>query len=119
MAFAQKLQKRAATVGFDWPDVEGAWPKVLEEIAEVRAAAPENVADEVGDLLFACVNVARHLGVDAEMALRQAARKFASRFVEVERLAARDGLAMPGAPLEALDALWDAAKRVRNDPGAV
>jgi uncharacterized protein YabN with tetrapyrrole methylase and pyrophosphatase domain len=98
-------------VGFDWPDVDGAWPKVFEEIEEVRTAeSKEDIPGEIGDLLFACVNVARHLGVDAETALRQAAGKFKSRFAEVERLAKAQGLELPGSPLDVLDALWDAVK---------
>jgi len=111
LAEAQKVQRRAAGVGFDWAGVEGAWPKVFEEADEVRAAGPDQVEGEFGDLLFACVNVARHLGVDAEVALRGAARKFAARFRAVEALASARGIAMPGAPLEVLDALWDEVKR--------
>lgn len=114
LAYAQKVQKRAASVGFDWPDVEGAWPKVLEEIAEVRAAEPSELHEEIGDLLFACVNVARHLGIDAETALRQAARKFGDRFADVERRAAARGLDLPGTPLDVLDALWEDVKRDQN-----
>ena len=72
LLYAFKVQRKAASVGFDWADVDGAWPKVSEEIAEVKAAPPEELEGEVGDLLFACVNVARHLGVDPESALRRA-----------------------------------------------
>ena len=110
LLFAQKLQRRAAGVGFDWEDVEGAWPKVLEEIEEVRAASPDEVEGELGDLLFACVNVARHLGVDPEVALRGAATKFGSRFGEVERLAAARGIDLGTAGLAVLDRLWDEVK---------
>jgi tetrapyrrole methylase family protein / MazG family protein len=116
LAFAQKLQRRAAGVGFDWPGVEGAWPKVDEEIAEVRAAGGDEVEGEFGDLLFACVNVARHLGVDAEVALRRAAVKFSVRFRGVEALAATRGIALPGAPLDVLDGLWDEVKRSGEGP---
>jgi len=120
LQFAEKLQRRAAGVGFDWPDVEGAWPKIAEEAAELREARaagdPGRIEAELGDLLFACVNVARHLGVDAEGALRQAAGRFRTRFEVVERLAERRGVALPGAGLAVLDALWDEAK-VQLGPG--
>lgn len=111
LAQAQKAQRRAADVGFDWPGAEGAWAKVSEEIAELRAAGPGEVEGEFGDLLFACVNVARHLGVDAESALRRATAKFGARFRAVEVLAAARGVPMPGAPLDVLDELWDEVKR--------
>ncbi len=117
LAFAQKVQRRAADVGFDWPGVDGAWPKVDEEIAEVRAAEGDELEGEFGDLLFACVNVARHLGLDAESALRRATVKFSSRFRAVEGLAAARGVALPGAPLAVLDGLWDEVKR--SGPGPV
>jgi tetrapyrrole methylase family protein / MazG family protein len=110
LAFAQKVQQRAAAVGFDWDDVEGAWPKVIEEIAEVRAATGEQVEHELGDLLFACVNVARHLHVDAEVALRRASRKFQQRFRALERIADERGIDVEGAGLAVLDALWDEVK---------
>jgi tetrapyrrole methylase family protein/MazG family protein len=111
LAHAQKVQRRAADLGFDWAGVEGAWPKVFEEAAEVQSAGPLDVEGEFGDLLFACVNVARHLGVDAEVALRGAAEKFSGRFRAVEALAAARGLPMPGAALDVLDGLWDEVKR--------
>jgi len=110
LLYAEKIQRRAAAVGFDWPDAAGAWPKIDEELAELRAAQGPGIEEELGDLLFACVNVARHLGADAEGAVRQAAAKFAARFAAVERLAAARGIAMPGAPLIDLDALWDEVK---------
>jgi len=116
LAFAQKVQRRAADVGFDWPGVDGAWPKVSEEIAEVRAAGPDEVEGEFGDLLFACVNVARHLGIDAEPALRRATVKFSTRFRRVEALAAARGVPVPGAPLAVLDGLWDEVKRLGARP---
>jgi len=115
---AQKVQGKAAAVGFDWEDAEGAWPKVDEEIAETRQAVATggDVEDELGDLLFACVNVARHLGVDAEGALRRATAKFGVRFRAVERLAAERGITLAGADLALLDALWDEVKAgVRPD----
>ncbi|GAC1312314.1 MAG: nucleoside triphosphate pyrophosphohydrolase [Acidimicrobiales bacterium] len=113
LARAEKAQRRAAKVGFDWSGVEGAWPKVLEEIDEVRAASPDEIAGEMGDLLFACVNVARHLRVDPESALRGATAKFERRFAEVSRRAAARGLPFD---LPTLDALWD---EVKGDGGAV
>jgi tetrapyrrole methylase family protein/MazG family protein len=110
LLYALKVQRKAASVGFDWADVEGAWPKVTEEIAEVRAAPPDAVEEEMGDLLFACVNVARHLGVDPEGALRAATVKFRERFAGVERLAAQRGIDVSTAGLAVLDALWDEIK---------
>jgi tetrapyrrole methylase family protein/MazG family protein len=114
LLYAHKVQRKAASVGFDWDDVEGAYPKVTEELDEVRAAATEAnddaVAGEVGDLLFACVNVARHLGVDPEAALRAATAKFRDRFVAVEALAAERGIDLVGADLATLDRLWDEVK---------
>ncbi|GAC1315008.1 MAG: nucleoside triphosphate pyrophosphohydrolase [Acidimicrobiales bacterium] len=110
LLLADKTQRRAAGVGFDWADVDGAWPKVTEEIAEVRAAGPDEVEGEIGDLLFACVNVARHLHVDPEAALRAATAKFGRRFREVERLATARGDDVRTLDLAELDVLWDAAK---------
>ena len=110
LLLADKTQRRAAGVGFDWADVDGAWPKVIEEIDEVRSAGPEEVEGEIGDLLFACVNVARHLHVDPEAALRGATAKFGRRFREVERRAAAQGDDVRALDLAALDLLWEAAK---------
>lgn len=106
---AEKLQKRAARVGFDWPDPSGARAKVDEELAEVEAAAtPAEVEEEIGDLLFAVVNWARKLGVDPEAALREANAKFEKRFKMME---AEAGDAFDGLPLDAKEALWVKAKR--------
>jgi nucleoside triphosphate diphosphatase len=106
---AEKLQKRAARVGFDWPDASGPRAKIEEELAEVEAAPGQaEVAEEIGDLLFAVVNWARHRGVDAEAALRAANTKFEGRFRAMEA-AAGDGFA--GLDLDAKEALWQAAKR--------
>jgi ATP diphosphatase len=105
---AQKLQGRAARVGFDWPDTDGPREKIAEELAEVADAA--NAAErheEVGDLLFAVVNYARHLGVDAEGALRDANMKFARRFAAMED---RAGGSLSGLPLDAQEAHWLAVK---------
>ncbi|BBD97810.1 nucleoside triphosphate pyrophosphohydrolase [Sphingobium amiense] len=105
---AEKLQKRAARTGFDWPDTGGAIAKVEEELDEVRTA-PDQAAreEEVGDLLFAVVNLARHLNVDAEVALRSANSKFERRFRAMEDMAAGE---FPALPLDAQEALWQRAK---------
>lgn len=114
LSYADAVQRKAAKVGFDWPDVDGAWPKIEEEAAEVRAAVQAAdtaaVRDELGDLLFAVVNVARHLGVEPEAALRAATLKFRRRFEQVEVLARERGLVLQTAGLEALDTLWAEVK---------
>ena len=114
---ATKLQKRAADVGFDWPNAEGAYAKIVEETAELRQAidageVPEIVRMELGDLLFSVVNLARHIGHDAELALRIAANKFRSRFEYIEQRAHERNLNMTTASLEELDGLWEEAKRL-------
>ncbi len=108
LALANELQARAATIGFDWPDLEGVVAKVVEELGEVLAAGEDTAAvrAEVGDLLFSVVNLARRLDVDPEMALRTAAQRFDARFRSVE---AGGGLA--AATLEELDERWEEAKR--------
>ena len=113
---AQRLQDRAAGVGFDWPDVEGPAAKVEEELAEVREQlqAPERdvkaLEDELGDLLFAVVNLCRKAGVHPSLALDRANAKFTRRFEAMERLASERGDGLTGKGIEALDALWEAAK---------
>ena len=115
LSLAQKLQKRAAEVGFDWPDVAGATAKLTEEISELHEATqtgdPDAVRMELGDVLFSVVNVARKLGLDAETALRQASDKFVARFTRVQQLATQRGLDLANCDLAQLDALWDNAKR--------
>lgn len=116
LARAQKLQRRAARVGFDWPDPAPALAKVDEELGELRGALGRGadaggVAEELGDLLFACVNAARHLGVDAEDALRACNRKFCERFAYVEARLAVDGRSPEESSLAEMDALWAEAKR--------
>ena len=116
LLMAYRLQERAASMGFDWPDVEGPIAKVREELAEVEtelAGAPstERLTDEIGDLLFAVVNLARKAGVDPGGALDAANRKFRDRFESVERLAAERGIDVGTAGLEVLDELWDEVKR--------
>lgn len=106
---AEKLQKRAARTGFDWPDLTPVIAKVEEEIAEVQAAqTPEHRAEEIGDLLFAVVNLARHIGVDAEVALRNGNAKFEARFRMMEALA---GDAFGGLSLDDKEALWQQVKK--------
>ena len=131
---AYRLQERAASVGFDWPDAAGPAAKVREELAEVeaelagrkaphrRAAAPadpntpqpaasEALVEEIGDLLFAVVNMARKAGVQPGPALDGANRKFRDRFDQVERIAEARGIELHGAGLETLDRLWDEVKK--------
>ncbi len=108
LSYAAKLSKRAASVGFDWRVLAPVFDKVREEIDELEA---EPTADELGDVLFSLVNVARHLGHDPEAALRGAATKFRRRFELVEQAAAASGLDLATADIAALDALWDDAKR--------
>jgi nucleoside triphosphate diphosphatase len=112
---AYRLQERAASVGFDWPDVAGPLEKVREEVAEVErelgsAAPAERLADEIGDLLFAVVNLARKAGVQPGPALDRANRKFRDRFEAVEALCAERGIDLDAAGLEVLDGLWDEVK---------
>ncbi|MEI7756783.1 MAG: nucleoside triphosphate pyrophosphohydrolase [bacterium] len=116
LQYATKIQKRAADVGFDWPNADGAFEKIVEESAEIRQAValnsdPETVRMELGDLLFSVVNLSRHLGHDAEQALRGASDKFRHRFEQVEQLALSRKIDLANAPLEQLDALWDEVKK--------
>lgn len=112
---AHRIQEVVARVGFDWPDWHGAWEKVHEEVEEVgvelEAGRMHEVEEELGDLLFALVNLARLSGVHAPTALSRANAKFIRRFSEVERLARQRGIVVEDAGLEALDRLWDEAKR--------
>jgi len=111
---ADKVQKRAARVGFDWPESDAVWDKLHEEVTEVREAVSKEDADamedEVGDLLFTVVNLARHYAVDAETALRRANAKFEKRFQLVEQFAASDNRSLSELDLAELDALWERAK---------
>ena len=112
---AQKLGKRAAGVGFDWPDRHGVLEKIREEIDELEEAAgtgdPERVEEEFGDLLFAVVNLARHMDVDAEKALMGANLKFEQRFRAMEQAIGDSGGRMQDQVLESLEREWQAAKR--------
>lgn len=111
---AHRIQERVSGVGFDWSDFRGAWDKVAEELEEVRQAledgAEEPLVEELGDLLFAMVNLVRLAGAHPTTALDRANRKFRRRFERLEALAARRGVSIPGAGLEALDRLWDEVK---------
>jgi len=111
---AYRLQERAAGVGFDWPDARGPMEKVKEEVGELERETPhgkpEAIEDEIGDLLFAVVNLSRKLGVEPGHALERANEKFTRRFEQVERLAAERGVAMGRATLQELDRLWDEVK---------
>jgi ATP diphosphatase len=104
---ALKLQKRAARVGFDWPDLDGVRAKVNEELDELEAATPDEREDELGDLLFTLVNHTRRLGIDPETALRRANAKFERRFRAMERASAEP---LQSLDLEALETLWQRAK---------
>ncbi len=114
LARAQKLQKRAASVGFDWPDVAPVVDKLHEELDELQQARAQGdndaIEDELGDVLFSCVNLARHLHVNSENALRRANDKFNRRFRCLERLMAADGLAVAEADAATLDRYWLRAK---------
>jgi ATP diphosphatase len=112
---AVKLQKRAARVGFDWPDAAQVLDKITEEVSEIKeeiknGGGPDRLRDEVGDLLFAVVNLARHLDVDPEGALRGANAKFERRFRRIEELLAEAGREAKETPLDELEALWGRAK---------
>jgi len=111
---AVKLQKRAARVGFDWPSTQDVLAKLIEEAAELVEArdrlSPAEVADEFGDLLFVMANLARHLGVDPEAALRGTNAKFTRRFGRVEDWLAAAGRSPAQSDLAEMDALWDRAK---------
>ena len=109
---AEKIQKKARKAGFDWPDVSGALDKLSEEVEELRTAVAEgsNIQEELGDLLFAAVNVSRFVQVDPEDALSGACDKFARRFRQVEQSAAERGKALEHMTLAEMDKLWDAVK---------
>jgi len=126
LARAVKLQKRAARVGFDWPDVSGVLDKMAEEIDELRvevaAGNTENMAEELGDVLFAWTNLARHQHIDPETALRSANAKFERRFRRIEAILAATDRRPDDADLEELEALWSQAKteeRARADRGVI
>lgn len=111
---AQKLQKRAARANFDWSSTDGVLAKIEEETAELREAIADGtaaaVSEELGDLLFSCVNLSRHLGLDAETTLRRASAKFERRFRRLEQLAAGRHKDLEAMSDIELDSLWEAAK---------
>src|SRR6267378_3182191 len=117
LLMAYRLQERAAGIGFDWPDAKGPMEKVKEEIGELEkeqgAGRREQIEEELGDLLFATVNLARKLGIEAGQALERANLKFQQRFEKVEKLAEERGLEMGRASLEELDGLWNEVKQGR------
>lgn len=111
LARAKKLQKKAAKHGFDWPDITQVWPKVDEEITELREAAaegnPERIEDELGDVLFSVVNLARHLNVDPGVALTRTNAKFITRFTHVEKSMEAAKLPMDVEHLTEMDQFWN------------
>lgn len=113
---AYKVQEKAARVGFDWESADGAWAKIHEELQELREAVEgadkARVAEEVGDLLFAVVNVARHLDIDPELALKGTTDKFLARFKYIEARAGEIGKAVEEMSLEEMDSLWEECKRL-------
>jgi ATP diphosphatase len=125
MTRAEKLQKRASSHGFDWPDVEPVFDKLHEEIDELREAwhdarvnpgadTQDAVEDEMGDLLFVCVNLARFMKVNPDQALRRTNHKFDARFRAIEKRLATEGRSMESETLEALDAIWQSVKGVEK-----
>jgi len=114
LLLAQKVQRRAAVVGFEYPDLAGARADLDDEIEELRR---EPSGDELGDVLFACVNVARHLNVDPELELRQASRRFVSRVERASELAAEEGEEFSGLPLDEQDRWFDLAKERERSAG--
>lgn len=118
---AEKLQRRAADVGFDWPNAEPVFAKIAEELAEVRDAMASgdqgHIAEEVGDLQFAVVNLARHLQVEPEPAMQMANRKFERRFRAVEVALKALGIDPEQASLEQMDAIWDQVKAAEKASG--
>ncbi|TCK19170.1 ATP diphosphatase [Thiogranum longum] len=119
---AQKIQRRAARTGFDWDEIDDVLAKLEEEVAELRAAigGQESLRrqhEELGDILFSCVNLARFLDADAEQVLRHANNKFAQRFREVEALAATAGRQLSDCTLDELEDFWQQAKHILGKSG--
>lgn len=116
LLLANKMQARASRVGFDWPDDAPVWEKLSEEINETREAVEQQnndaIENEVGDLLFTVVNLARHLNVNPETALHRSSRKFERRFRSVETRAQQQNVNMTTATPDELDAIWDDVKRL-------
>lgn len=120
---AQKIQHKAAKIGFDWDNVGGAVDKLYEEINELKTAMEQgkrlDIEDEFGDVLFSCVNIARFIDVDSEEALTASTDKFMSRFSLVEQMASEQGIDMKSSSIEELDRLWDKAKKIKNSEKSV
>lgn len=116
---AQKVQSRAAKVGFDWENQNGAFEKLNEEIDELKNAVnlnnQDDIEEEFGDVLFSCVNISRFINVDSEEALKASTDKFVRRFKVVEDLACESGISMKDSSIEVLDELWDRAKEILAD----
>ena len=115
---AQKIQHKAAKIGFDWDNADGAFEKLYEEINELKTAMEHGsraeIDDELGDVLFSCVNISRFVGADSEEALTVSTDKFLSRFALVEQMAKEQGIDMKSSSIEQLDELWDKAKKIKN-----
>lgn len=120
---AQKIQHKAAKIGFDWDNVGGAVDKLYEEIDELKTAMEQgkrfDIEDEFGDVLFSCINIARFIDVDSEEALTASTDKFMSRFSLVEQMASEQGIDMKSSSIEELDRLWDKAKKIKNSEKSV
>lgn len=118
LSLAQKMQKRVGRHGFDWPDLNGVVEKLEEEVAELKEAIASNdrahIEEELGDVLFSCVNLSRHLDLDPETALRKNCRKFESRFRQLETLIDNDGLTVDTASLDQLEQAWQKAKQLSS-----
>ena len=116
---AEKLQKRAANHGFDWPDYPPVLDKIDEELAELREAIvlnnEQHIEEELGDLMFACVSLGRHRGINLEACLRRANRKFEARFHGMEEIAGNNSLDFEGLSLEAKNDLWEQVKKAEKD----
>ena len=112
---AQRLQEKAAYVGFDWEKIESVWEKVNEELEEIKLAQQENnkesIEEEIGDTIFALVNLARFLGIPAEDALRRTNNKFINRFKMIEKELKRRGKTLEESSLDEMDKIWNAVKR--------
>ena len=113
LMYAQKISRKAVAVGFEWETLDDVWAKVHEEIEELKGTEPGSIeaVDEIGDLLFTVVNLARKQGIDAEMALRQTCEKFRRRFADMEASADRDGQRIADLTIDEMEVLWQQAKQ--------
>lgn len=111
---AVKLQSKAARVGFDWPSIDNVYDKITEEIAELRDAPDDKKAEEFGDVLFALANIARHMGIDPEAALRNTNEKFVRRFNHIETELKKRGRSPAESTLEEMDSIWNDAKQIEK-----